>query len=543
MAFRINTGGLKFRLGILVFAALAGLALLGSIQAFHLRTQMMNDRKQTLVAAVDLAVSTAKSFQKLESQGALSREEAQKRARDTLRDMRFFTDEYYYIYDSKGMGVMHPIRREYEGVSHWERKDKEGNYTVRNLVRPALDKTGYAWTLTVKPGGTVQIPKIHHVRHFPEWDWVIGTGLYVEDIEAHFSAALREIALLILAATLVVGGVAWFVARRILAQIGGEPEQAIATMRQVAGGDLSLGLGKAPAGSLLGELDRLVDSLRTMIGEIAAGARDVAASANNIEQTSSSVAEAAAQESEATQAMAAAMEELTVSINHVSANAGETEAISNRAAGHALQGEQSVGAVATNIDAMSGTVGRAAERVRALAANVQAVAHTATAIKEIAGQTNLLALNAAIEAARAGAQGRGFAVVADEVRVLAERTEKATIEISGVVERIQRETLDAAQIMDAALPEAQRVSVSAGETRGLLQQIAEGSRSAQGLVREVAASTREQSEASTSLAGQVERIAQQVDQTSSSMRATAEAARGLLQTAQQLDRAVERFRL
>lgn len=96
MAFRINTGGLKFRLGILVFAALAGLALLGSIQAFHLRTQMMNDRKQTLVAAVDLAVSTAKSFQKLESQGALSREEAQKRARDTLRDMRFFTDEYYY---------------------------------------------------------------------------------------------------------------------------------------------------------------------------------------------------------------------------------------------------------------------------------------------------------------------------------------------------------------------------------------------------------------------------------------------------------------
>ena len=317
MAFRINTGGLKFRLGILVFAALAGLALLGSIQAFHLRTQMMNDRKQTLVAAVDLAVSTAKSFQKLESQGALSREEAQKRARDTLRDMRFFTDEYYYIYDSKGMGVMHPIRREYEGVSHWERKDKEGNYTVRNLVRPALDKTGYAWTLTVKPGGTVQIPKIHHVRHFPEWDWVIGTGLYVEDIEAHFSAALREIALLILAATLAVGGVAWFVARRILAQIGGEPEQAIATMRQVAGGDLSLGLGKAPAGSLLGELDRLVDSLRTMIGEIAAGARDVAASANNIEQTSSSVAEAAAQESEATQAMAAAMEELTVSINHV----------------------------------------------------------------------------------------------------------------------------------------------------------------------------------------------------------------------------------
>ena len=223
----MKASNLKFRLAILVLTALAGLILLGTIQAVHLRNQMLEDRKQTLVAAVDLAVTTAKSFQSQEAKGLLSRDEAQKRAKDVLRDMRFFTDEYYYIPHSKGMGVMHPIRREYEGVSHWERKDKQGNYTVRNLVKPALDKTHYAWTLTVKPGSDVQIPKIHYVAHFEAWDWVIGTGLYVEDIDAQFAKTLWQVAFLVLLAALVVGGVAWVVARKILGQIGGEPIRAM----------------------------------------------------------------------------------------------------------------------------------------------------------------------------------------------------------------------------------------------------------------------------------------------------------------------------
>ena len=131
----------------------------------------------------------------------------------------------------------------------------------------------------------------------------------------------------------------------------------------------------------------------------------------------------------------------------------------------------------------------------------------------------------------AGEQGRGFAVVADEVRVLAERTEKATQEIAGVVDRIQNETVNAAKVMDDALPAAEKARTTAGETSELLHRIAEGSRSAQNLVRDVAASTREQSEASTSLAQEVEHIANQVEATGVSMNITAEAARSLLATA------------
>lgn len=539
----LNFHSLKGRLTLSVLVALIGLIALGTFQIVHLRGQLLADRKATLQAATDIAISTVKEFQAKESRGELSREEAQKQAKDVLLSMRYLGPEYFYAYDSKGIGVMHPIHSEYAGKSHWDRKDKSGNYTVRDLIGAALDKTGFTQTNTARPGSDVLIPKLQRVAYFQPWDWVIGTGLYIDDLDTVFYAQMRNAALVIGLILLVVGLVAWLVARAILAQIGGEPADAQATMRKVAAGDLTVSLGVLRRDSLLGELNNLVESLRAMIGEIAHGANQVSASSQQIADTSSEVAQATESQTEATQAMAAAMEELTVSITHVSENAEETQRYASSAAELATQGETSVETVASNISVMAGTVSDAADKVRTLSTNTQEVARIASVIKDIAGQTNLLALNAAIEAARAGEQGRGFAVVADEVRVLAERTEKATVEISGVVDRIQSETLNTARVMDAALPEAEKARTTANQTTELLHRIAEGSHSAQGLVRDVAASTREQSEASNALAQQVERIANQVEHTGQSMSVTAQAAQSLLETAQSLKSATERFRI
>ena len=539
----LNLGGLKARLTLSVVVALLGLILLGAFQIVHLRSQLLDDRKATLKAAVDIAMSSIKDIQVQETKGQLSHEEAQKLAKDVVRSMRCLGTEYFYIYDSKALGVMHPVRPEYEGKSHWDRKDKAGNYTVRDLVAVALNKTSFAETLTPKPGSDLPIPKLQYLQHFEPWDWVVGTGLYIDDLDQIFYQQLRNAAIVIALVLLVVGMVTWRIAHSILGQIGGEPADAVASMSQVAAGDLTVSLNAANPKSLLGELNHLVQTLRKMMEEISRNALQVTASAREIAETSAQVAESASSQTTSTQTMAAAMEELTVSITHVSDNAEETERFASNAAELALQGEKSVEAVAGNIATMAGTVSDAANRVRTLSTNTQEVARMASVIKDIAGQTNLLALNAAIEAARAGEQGRGFAVVADEVRVLAERTEKATLEIAGVVDRIQAETLSAAKVMDEALPAAERAEVTAGETTDLLHRIAEGSRSAQGLVRDVAASTREQSEASTSLAQQVEQIANQVETTGELMNTTAGAARSLLETAQSLKAAIGRFRV
>ncbi len=538
-----KTMSLKGRLTVSLLVTLIGLIVLGTFQALHLKQQLLADRKATLETAIDIAMTAIVDIQAQEANGAMGREEAQTLAKAVIRSMRYQGKEYFYIYDSKGMGVMHPVRPEYEGKSHWDRQDKSGAYTVRNLIKVALDKSGYTETMTAKPGSDVQVPKLQYLQHFPAWDWVVGTGLYIDDLDTLFYQQLRLVALIIVLVVLAVGALSWALARATLGQIGGEPAEAVTAIRAVAGGDLTVSLGNARDDSMLGELNRLVQVLRQMIGEIAQGAGQVASSAQEINSTATRVADSAATETEATQNMAAAMEELTVSITHVSDNARDTEQHASNAAELAGVGEKSVDTTAANIATMADTMGKAAEQVRALTDNAQEVARVAQVIKEIAGQTNLLALNAAIEAARAGEQGRGFAVVADEVRVLAERTEKATVEISSIVSRIQDETLTAAQVMDAALPEAEKAKEAAAETSELLHRIAAGSESARSLVREVADSTREQSEASTALAQQVERIAHQVEETSESMQHTAAAASALEATAQALNQATARFRI
>jgi methyl-accepting chemotaxis protein len=237
------------------------------------------------------------------------------------------------------------------------------------------------------------------------------------------------------------------------------------------------------------------------------------------------------------------MEQLTVSISHISDNSNITAHASRDATDLARTGVNQVRDTTTLMEHIARSVSGATEQIQELDSKTKAISGIAAVIKDIAGQTNLLALNAAIEAARAGEEGRGFAVVADEVRKLAERTSCATVDIERMLLAIQGETEQVVILMQAALPEVDRGVALARHVADSLRQIHQGAESTLEHLQEVSSATREQSIASNSIAVRVEDISQMVEETSVAIRHSADSARSVEQIASELKDMVGRFRI
>ena len=539
---------LRAKIILLVLVALLGMTIISIFSINATKRDLTEGRKEIIKSLVEGGRNLLEYYHGLEKSGALSREEAQKQAAEAVGAAKYGgadgKTEYLYIWTNKGVGVMH-VNRSLIGQDMLEKvKDGQGRFTLKDIMAAvqATPRGAYVDTAFPRPGGKEPMPKLQYVAAFEPWGWVVGTGLYMDDLEAEFRNRMMRDVIIALVLLVVIGGVGFSVSGSVLRQVGGEPGEAIDLMARAAAGDLTVDVKSAPKGSMLASFGEMLVSLRSMVTEIHSGSSKLINGAERINTASREVATASQHQADATSAMAAAIEEMTVSINHISDTANETERASEAAAQDAADGETKVQTATGEINKIATSVGEASQKIRELAQRADQVSSIAGVIKEIAAQTNLLALNAAIEAARAGEQGRGFAVVADEVRKLAERTSAATVEIEQMIGGIQSDTESVVLVMDAALPQVESgVQLAEGAAQSL-RDIRDGASATLTRIREVADSTKEQSIASTSIAQQVEHIAQMVEQTSAAMNSTAATAHELEQLASELNRLVGRFR-
>ncbi|AOX99348.1 methyl-accepting chemotaxis protein [Jeongeupia sp. USM3] len=301
--------------------------------------------------------------------------------------------------------------------------------------------------------------------------------------------------------------------------------------------------GKGEVGETVTAFNRLMDRVQGSLGQLQRAAGEVAGSAGELSDASGQVAKSANYQSDATASMASSVEQMTVSISHVSDRAGEAQGLAKASGELVLQGREVIGRTVQEINQIAEGVGEAAERLAELEAQTQQISSVISVIRDVADQTNLLALNAAIEAARAGEQGRGFAVVADEVRKLAERTANSTAEISKIIEAVGERAQRSVAGMNQAVGLVKSGVAQADAARDVIGQIGGKAEQTVQMVNDISAALREQSLASANIAQQVERIAQMTEENSAIAQQTNSSAKQLGELAGNMQRETSQYRI
>ncbi len=260
-------------------------------------------------------------------------------------------------------------------------------------------------------------------------------------------------------------------------------------------------------GQTVQAFDAMIEALQRSFNDLARNAEDVGRAAGVLRVNANEFSGSSVAQADAATQMAAGVEEMTVSIDHVAERAEDAAKLSTEAGNRAAEGVAVVQSTIDDLGMIAEEVNGTAESVHNLQQETTRISTVTGVIGDVAAQTNLLALNAAIEAARAGEQGRGFAVVADEVRKLAARTAESAAEITGIVEAIEQGASDVVKRMQQAVHTVQQSASRAEETGVAVQAIRNASTQTVALASEISYAIREQSAASNLIAVQVEKIA------------------------------------
>ncbi|MCE9829154.1 methyl-accepting chemotaxis protein [Vibrio diabolicus] len=484
-------------------------------QINHTHTTMMAMKKAELKNYVQMAHSALKPL--------LDRNASLQEAIPVLKELEFGQSGYIFAYDSKGVRVVVGKNNKGVGENFYNLQDKKGNYLIQDLLKNA--KTGDFTTYYFpKLGQTEALPKLSYSMFIPNWDIMIGTGFYTDDIDAiitemektandELNNTLAAIAMFCVSIAVVVAIFAVLVNRSIMRPI----EQFDSSIQSFAQGDADLTARMEESSvpefkQLAHNFNIFVESLQGIIKSVSHVGQEVVSETNNMSQRASQVDELASGQREETEQVATAMTEMTATAHEISGNANQAADSAKNADDNAQQAKHIVDSAANSVEALANEVSEASTVISRLESDVQNISSSLEVIQDIAEQTNLLALNAAIEAARAGDQGRGFAVVADEVRKLASRTQDSTGDIHKMIDQLKAGSDAAVKAMESSQARGEATVEEARAASVALQDIQAAIANIMDMNTLIATATEEQSQVGQEISQRIEVISQQSSQ-------------------------------
>ncbi|HML77723.1 methyl-accepting chemotaxis protein [Geobacter sulfurreducens] len=423
--------------------------------------KMMAEKMAATQSVVEVAYGVLEGFAAKVKSGELTVADAQKRSLDSLRTIRYQGNEYFWINDLEPRVLMHPIRPEMEGTVVADVKDPNGKALYLEFVKVAKEKgagvVDYMWA---KPGSTKAVDKISYVKLHSQWGWIVGSGIYVDDVKA----GMAKVRLQVISATVILAVLiflfAWLVASRVRRALA----EAIAASEKIAAGDLTTTIevkSQDETGKLLTALSHMNESLSHIVSEVRTGADSIATATEQISAGNVNLSQRTEEQASALEETASSMEELTSTVKQNADNAQQANQLAVTASDVAVRGGDVIGKVVTTMEGIT--------------ASSRKIADIITVIDGIAFQTNILALNAAVEAARAGEQGRGFAVVAGEVRSLAQRSAAAAKEIKSLIEDSVGKVEDGSRLVTEAGTTMQEIVTSIKRVADIMAEISAAS--------------------------------------------------------------------
>jgi methyl-accepting chemotaxis protein len=560
--FRIGTKILTvLGLAALCFASAVGVGL------YELHQAMLEGRSAQTQRIVETALSVVSRYEEEARNGHLSVADAKAAALADLKSMRYGNNDYIWVNDMEPRMIMHPVRSDLDGKNLADIKDPDGKALFVEFVDTVRKSgNGFVFYLWPKPGFDKPVRKVSFVSAFPAWGWIVGSGVYLDDVQQEFKhSAIKLIAFGgFLGVLLISAGIA--LTRSTVTPLRGMTDVMLQladgnTDIVVPGQDRTDEIGKMSAAVKIfrdnsvqaeklanerneanasaaaeeaaqreaeqkrririeqtiavfdANMRRALETVKSAADKLQSTARTMTSSAAGAMQKSTTVAGASETATDNVKSVASAADELAVSVNEVGRQAIQA---SNVAENAVRQAEETRG------------------RIQSLSEAVQKIGDVAKLINDIANQTNLLALNATIEAARAGEAGKGFAVVAGEVKSLANQTARATEDISTQIATVQAATSSVVEAIAG-------IRSIIDETHGVASAIAAAVEEQSATTRDIAANAQRAAQGTGEVSENIEDVRNSIDRTSADATDVLSAATELAGEADSLRKSVTEF--
>lgn len=504
-----NTRSLKTALTgmciILVFVTAVVMGILGiygikstsSLAVSAYDDAMMDGYKTEIKSQVEAGIAIVEHYYELSQSGSMTATEAENRAKETLRAMRYRDDDsgYLWIDSTDYTLVMHPILPEQEGNNRYELEDQNGVMIIQEIMKAAEEGGGYNSFYFTKADGVTVAEKLAYSEKFEPWGWVITTGNYVDDMEAEMAAtsadisgSLTSLVVLILIAVIVVLAVTVIVSLAFGNRICNPLKQLQGMATNLSNGDMTshtqvnrkdelgatasaLEIAQAHFVELISAISGVTDNLSSAVDEFDTNFSAMSESIDNVSIAIGEIAKNSTEQADSTSAanegilsIADGIQKTTDEIASLNQNTDNMQAFSQKSLEtlrHLLQ---------TNQKSMEDIVSMQ-QQTKNNSVSVGKIGDATTLIDDISSQTNLLALNASIEAARAGEAGRGFAVVAEEIGHLATQSADTVHEINGIITELVSNSNDLVATMDLMTQTSKEQDEALHNTEAIFKQL------------------------------------------------------------------------